>query len=517
MTPERVRIAAKMNRVTGADGQTTFKASLPMGVLFEKSLDPAQLDTERTALEERYHALVARLQEIRAQMKSGSVLSYWDFGDAVARFQAQERESVLFLEALTRHLERDIPFSETMIILCRRFRQKLDRSQVDPAIPFTRYHRSGFDLDRLQARARQGAHPMTTSDIIRQRLNNQQITSTDFATPNEIVAWFGAVQAQDYPGGKWAIGLRLPNSTDRDIERAIADRAIVRTWPMRGTLHFVAAADIRWMLKLLIPRVAAGSAARLRQAGLDQAVFARSRKLLVKALEGGKRLTRGAIYKLLEAAHISTANQRGLYILHYLAEEGTICFASHEGKQPTFALLDEWVLPGRMLERDEALAELAIRYFTSHGPATLQDFAWWSGLTITDARAGLEAVKLRLIEENIDGKIYWLPQSTPSAKKHTGTAHLLPNYDEYLVAYTDRSAVRGRIKAVKLDSRTDAILDPMMVVDGQVVGRWKRTLNKDSASIATQPFVELTAAEIRAFATAANRYSKFLGMPVVLS
>src|SRR5207237_2162453 len=193
-----------------------------------------------------------------------------------------------------------------------------------------------------------------------------------------------------YPGALWAVGLRTRDATEAAIEQAIAERTIVRTWPMRGTLHFVAPEDARWMLQLLTPRVVAANARRVyQQSNLDDATFARSKDLFVDALQGGKQLPRPSLYKVLEAAGISVAGQRGLFILQRLSSEGLICFAARQGKQPTFALLDEWVpiSLSKTPARDQALAELALRYFTSHGPATVQDFAWWSGLPAADASA----------------------------------------------------------------------------------------------------------------------------------
>src|SRR5438552_16716863 len=229
---------------------------------------------------------------------------------------------------------------------------------------------------------------MSGVNIARLRLRNQQIAQHDFRTPAKLVSHLGAVQAQDYAGGKWAIGLRLPNASEADIEAAIAERVIVRTWPIRGTLHFVPAADVRWMLALMASRVVAGNAGRYRQLDLDERTFDVAKDVLVKALSGGKELTRQAIYRLLEEAGIGlegggpldTGQIRGLHILAYHAQTGLIRYGRHQGKQPAFALLDEWVPRTRTLARDEALGELAKRYFTSPGPATVQALAWWSSL-----------------------------------------------------------------------------------------------------------------------------------------
>jgi hypothetical protein len=354
-------------------------------------------------------------------------------------------------------------------------------------------------------------------DITRLRLHNQRIAGTAFETPGEVVAWLGAVQAQDYLGALWAVGLRMKIAVEANIEQALANRTIIRTWPMRGTLHFVAAADVRWMLELLTPRVVANNAQRLlRQFGLDEAAFSRGKDLVARALQGGKQLTRNATADVLEAGGVSTAGQRGLHILWRLAQDGVICLGSREGKQQTFALLDEWAPKAKRMGRDESLAELAKRYFTSHGPATLRDFTWWSGLTTADATAGLEMARRSLAQETINGQTYWLATSTPATKDSSPTAHLLPAYDEYTVAYKDRSAALNP-KYSKLPNYGHGIFNPTIVVDGQVVGTWKRTLKKDTLVIAPSPFTKLKRAETHAIAEAAKRYGNFLGASVVSS
>lgn len=349
---------------------------------------------------------------------------------------------------------------------------------------------------------------MASLDIPRLRLAHQYISQTRFDNPADVVAWLGAVQAQDYNGALWGIGLRMTSATEKAVERAVADRKIIRTWPMRRTLHFVAAADVRWMLELLTPRVLAASARNAAAIGLDEALFKRTRKLFVRALEGGKQLRRDAMYGVLESSGIETNNYRGLHILCRLSQEGLLCFGARDGKQPTFALLDEWVPAVKSMSRDEALAELARRYFTSHGPATVQDFAWWSGLTVADVRAGIEMAKSQLVREVFDDQTYWLAPSTAAVKEASPTAHLLPPYDEYTVAYKDRGAVLDPQYA-KLINTGNGVFGPIIVIDGQVVGLWKRTLKKDAVVITPTPFTKFSKAESRAIATAAERYGKF--------
>ena len=287
---------------------------------------------------------------------------------------------------------------------------------------------------------------------------------------------------------------------------------------MRGTIHFVAPEDVRWMLKLLTPRVIARQTTTfLARFGLDDAAFGRCRDLLAAALQGGKQLTRGAIYDVLELGGVSTTGGRGLQILWRLAQEGLICFAARQGKQPTFALLDEWVPAGKDLTGEGALAELALRYFSSHGPATVQDFAWWSGLSLTDAREGLELVKPRLAHDESDARTYWFSAAAPGARAaDTGSvgSQLLPAYDEFTVAYKDR---RIALDPAHHDRSPFDILSPTIAVNGQVVGNWKRELKRDSVVVTSQPFGVLSDSEAAGFVSAAGDYGRFLGLPVIAS
>lgn len=345
----------------------------------------------------------------------------------------------------------------------------------------------------------------------RRRLYNQHIGRTAFKRPADVVHWLGAVQAQDYLGSLWAIGLRMRGATEATIERAIEEKTIVRTWPLRGTLHFVAAADVHWMLKLLTPRVVAKHVRRLKQEyDLDEAVYNRTRRILERALRGGGRLSRPALYALLDKAGIATANQRGLHIVWYHAQEGLICLGPREGKQQTFVLLDEWVPDGLQLSREQGLAEIARRYFTSHGPATVQDFTWWSGLAPADVAAAMEMVTPGLVSEVLDSKTYWF--TAASARKASRSVHLLPPFDEYTVAYKDRSAVLSAERSSRADSG-HGIFFPSLVVDGKIAGTWSRTLKKQSVVIRPKLFGKLNARDMRAFDVAAGKYAEFLGMP----
>jgi Winged helix DNA-binding domain len=358
---------------------------------------------------------------------------------------------------------------------------------------------------------------MTPRDIAYSRLINQQIAGARCQRPSEIVSLLGAVQAQDYLGALWAIGLRTPNSTEADIEKAIGARTIIRSWPMRGTLHFVAPADIRWMLELLTPPVIAASKRRQQQLDLDDKTLARCRAVITKALQGDKQLNREAMYSSLEAAHISTDSQRGYHILWRLAQEGTICFAARQGKQLTFALLDEWVKPAKKLKREEALAELAKRYFIGHGPATLQDFAWWSGLTVTEAKVGLEMVASSLRKETSGTTIHWMSPEATAPLTDFPIGFLLPGFDEYMLGYKDRSAILEPQHAQKLIPDNNGRFLGTMVLKGRVVGTWKRRLGKKTIVLTMEPFVSLQKSEGQAFARAARMYGEYIGLPVVVN
>ncbi len=344
------------------------------------------------------------------------------------------------------------------------------------------------------------------------RLLNQQIAATGFTEPGEIVAWLGAMQAQDYLGTLWAVGLRLPGSTEAAVEQALDDRSIVRTWPMRGTLHLVAAADVRWMLDLLAPRRLAQSAGRRRQLDIDESTLSRSREVCQAGLQGGKQLSRSAMFALLQAHGIATEGQRGIHILGHLAQEGLLCLGARAGKQFTFALLHEWASQARAMERDAAWCELARRYFTSHGPATVQDFAWWTGQTLGDARRALADASQHLVQEQIDGKTYWMAPPSANKEAPASAVYLLPGFDEYMLGYQDRRAVLSPEHAPKIHPGANGMLNATLVIDGRIQGVWRRTLSKKSVRVTISPFGTLKPAQRHGAGAAAERYATFLGL-----
>lgn len=347
-------------------------------------------------------------------------------------------------------------------------------------------------------------------NIARLRLTTQHIARPIHDDPTGVVQWLGAVQAQDFLGGLWGVGLRTRGITEAGVEAAVSRGEIIRTWPMRGTLHFVAADDIRWMLDLLTPRVIAGSAGRYRQLELDEKVFARCSRIAVQALEGGRAVQRKALYALWNKRGIGTAGSRGLHILGHLAQKGLIAFGPRDGKQPTFVLLEEWSPGTRTRPRDESLGELARRYFTSHGPATVHDFAWWAGLTVAEARAATDLAASSLDHDDVRGRTLWFGPS-PAARAQNGEAHLLPAWDEYTVAYRDRDDILDPAHARKVNAG-GGILKPVTVIGERVVGTWQRTIAKGSVVVTSTPFQRLAGGEAQAIRDAAERYGRFLGL-----
>jgi hypothetical protein len=341
------------------------------------------------------------------------------------------------------------------------------------------------------------------------RIVQQGIGQGRCKTAAEVVNWLGAVQAQDYPGAKWSLGMRMDSSTDARIEQAFNAGEILRTHVLRPTWHFVTPADIRWMLALTGPRVAAGNSFRLRQLELDESQLGRSSAIIAQALEGGRTLTRAELGERITAAGISTAGQRLPYMLMQAELEGLVCSGPRRGSQITYALLDERVPPAPPLEREEALAEITRRYFTGHAPASLKDFTWWSGLTVADAKTGLALLGSQVEQLEADGQTSYCCGPLPSGA-HDAEAVLLPTYDELLVGFSDF----GRVRAGRGDPGIRSRFDPRLLLGGEIAGSWQRTLKKNSAAIQVEPFRPLTSAEQQQVFSAAGRYGKFVELPV---
>lgn len=348
------------------------------------------------------------------------------------------------------------------------------------------------------------------AEIIRQRLHHHQITQTACRTPSEALAWLGAIQGQDYPGAKWSLGLRVPGCTEAQVEQAIADGQIVRTWLMRGTLHLVTAVDLRWMLPLLAPRLIAGNVTRYRQLELDDAIFRRTNDLLLAAVTREGPKTRPELFAMLETHGIATASQRGVYMLQRASLEGLLCQGVVRAGQPVFMAFDSVVPPAPPLHRADALAELARRYFRSRGPASVDDFVHWSGLTKGDARAGIGALDDGFVSEVIAGITYWRPNQVVGGS--ADRCDLLPGFDEYLLGYRDRSAVLDPQYAPRTCPGGNGVFYPTLLVGGRVVATWKRVIRRGAALLTLDPFEPLEVDANRLEAATA-RYGAYLELP----
>ena len=356
---------------------------------------------------------------------------------------------------------------------------------------------------------------MPGPDIAKQRLINQGLVKPALKRASEVVARLGAVQAQDYGAAKWAVSQRTDGLTDPQIENEIDDGTIVRTHVLRPTWHLVAAADIDWMLALSAPRVHAANGYWYRWLEVDDAVASRSRTALTKALRDGKHLTRAELADVLERARIPITTPQRLACIVMRAElDRVICSGARRGKQFTYALFEERVAKGTALDRDAALAELTRRYFTTRGPATLDDFAWWSGLTKKDAKRGIEAAAAHLRHETIDGRSYWSPAAERPVRIPAPLAHLLPNYDECFIGFKDRSAFGARLRTLGVEPRTDALSGHILFVNGQIVGGWRRTLVRGTLVIEPSLLIRLSETERRAVEMATRRFGRFLELPV---
>jgi hypothetical protein len=357
---------------------------------------------------------------------------------------------------------------------------------------------------------------MTVAEILKHRLRNQYLVHSQAQSPAHVVSRLLAVQAQDYLGSLWAVGQRMPGSTEKSIEDALANGSIIRTWPMRGTLHYVHADDVRWLVGFLAPRVIPKMRSIYKKAGLDEAVLRKCTRVVTKALQKDPRLTRDELYQQLERSRISTANSRGLHITGYLAINGLICFGPRKGKQQTFVLMDEWVRSPKELMPDEVLPTLAMRYFEGHGPATAQDFAWWSGMTLTEARQAITLSDSRLVSEVIKDERYYIvdrPEQGAATDKLVESrkrddAHLLPAFDEFTVSYKDRGLVLPRDQQHR---RSMDVLSPVVVVNGIVLGTWSRKLGKQGVEIRVKPFSKLSSAVLVKIKRRGMEYAHFVG------
>ena len=358
--------------------------------------------------------------------------------------------------------------------------------------------------------------PAAHTRLLAQRLRNQRLLGPRLPTPADVVDWLGGVQAQDYPAARWAVAQRTTSPSDDAVQKAFDRGEILRTHVLRPTWHFVTPADIRWMLALTASRVKRLCAYQHRQTGLTARTFVRSQAAIARALEGGRHLTRQEVGAVLARAGIATSGVPLGHIMLQAELDAVVCSGARRGGQSTYALLEDRAPRARRFERDEALATLARRYFQSHGPALAGDFAWWSGLTVRDAKAGIAAATPPLERLSLDGREYWHVEAARPPRS-TAAAYLLPNFDEYVVAYRDRAAIVAAAPgAVVVPSAMEA-LGNVVVLAERIAGTWQRKATAARVSIAVRPYHTLTVAEFRLVSRAAERYGRFLGAPVSLA
>ena len=346
-------------------------------------------------------------------------------------------------------------------------------------------------------------------DLGQLRLAAQRIATPGLPTPAEAIRWLTAAQAQDHNGAVTSIALRTESRDREAVHAAFNAGEIVKSWPMRGTLHFVPAEDLGWMLRLLTPRVIAAAATRRAQLGLDEAVLGRARSLTEKVLAGGEQLRRDELLAAWDNDGLAPAGGRGYHMLGHLAQNGVVCFGPVRDGEQLIVLVDEWIARPRDLDRDEALGELALRYFRSHGPATVKDLMRWANLTAADARTGLALVRHDLARIEVDGVEYVMDPATPdllaACRRQAAGVFLLPGFDEYILGYGDRSAVLPAEFANLIVPGGNGVFRPTVVSAGQVIGTWRHAGRGTKRTIEATPFTSFTAAIEKGIARAYAR------------
>ena len=360
---------------------------------------------------------------------------------------------------------------------------------------------------------------MTPAEVARARRRGHLLVGPRPRDPARAVAALVAMQAQDHAGALWSIGARTDGATVASVEDALATGAIVRAWPLRRTLHVMAAADLRWVLALLGPRAIAGTLLRARALGIETTHLLTATEALGRALAGRRQLERDDALACLDRAGVVTAGQRGYHILVRLALEGVLCLGARAGKQPTFVLLDEWVprARGAGRTRAEALIELVTRYVVGHGPATSADLVGWAGLTVGDVKAGLAGAGAALARVEVDGVAHWMAPALTVPPARPAEVDLLSGFDEYVLGYKQRGAFLDPAHADAIVPGGNGVFRPTVVVDGQVLGTWARTPRARADLVTVTPFTRLPAAARPGLNAAGQRLAAFLGRPVELA
>jgi hypothetical protein len=354
---------------------------------------------------------------------------------------------------------------------------------------------------------------MTLNDISRTRLANQLIIKNNFKSVQEIVSWMGAMQAQDYSWAIWAIGIRLHNSAKQTIEAAINNGDIFRTHVLRPTWHFVYTEDIYWMLKLTAPQIKSTLKSRHRQLNIDDKETRKCFRILESSLLDNNHLTRDQLLSILVKSGIEIKDNRASHIFLLAELEGLISSGIIKNGKPTYALLEERIFNKISLTKEEALAKLALKYFNSHGPATLQDFTWWSGLPVKDVKSALNLVQSDFISESLNGNKYFFNKSAIKSPGKIYQIHFLPAYDEFMISYKDRSASVKKERTKNLIS-SNGIFKPAIELNGEIIGIWKPVKIGYDIIIETELFKKPTTINKKEIKNAAQGYGNFLQMNI---
>jgi hypothetical protein len=355
---------------------------------------------------------------------------------------------------------------------------------------------------------------MKISDTPNIRMINQHISGNKLDTPKDLLSQMGAIQAQDYAMSKWAIGLRIKNATEQQLNQAIDEGEILRTHLLRPTWHFVAAEDLNWIRKLTAPAIKASMKTRNRELELSNEVFKKSHKVIKAALKGSNTLTREELTFLLNKANIRTDNNRASHIFMEAELDGIICSGRTKGNKLTYALIGDRVRKSISISNDEAIKKLAHIYFASRGPAELDDFAWWSGLTKSIIKNALALSDTDTSRHKLDS--LWSKHSPSQTDTPKNSVYLLPAFDEYMISYKDRSAIILFVDHRKTIS-SNGIFHPLIVENGIIIGVWKRTIRKDKILVEAETFKPLNKKIKEYIEIEAIRYGNFLGKDVELN
>lgn len=365
---------------------------------------------------------------------------------------------------------------------------------------------------------------LTSEQAARLRTQAQSLVGTGHESPTHVARHMLAMQGQDFNAVQWALGVRSPGSTRADVHAAFDRGELVRSWPMRGTIHVVAAEDLGWMLDLAVEsgRSLTGLGRRWEQLGIDEAWLERARSIITDALRGGARLTRSEFASTLEAAGVELGGSRLYHAIWYLAQTRSIVWGPMRGDEQELVLLDEWITAPRTLDRDEALGEFVRRYVHARGPVTMKDFAWWTNLRMVDVRRGFEFAAPDLVEVDVDGASMFMSRAAneqldPDDPATTASVFALLGFDETVLGYQTRDAQLPREHATRIVPGSNGMFKATIHAGGQIIGTWARTKRTRDIVVKPDPFTPLTTRQAAGFADAVHAYGEFLGMPATVA